>query len=237
MTKRYWWVIIVYIITLFAAVIYAPILYKLFSLSNTEAVIYGTVLSFIIGLIIILFIMKPAMKLERNEEGVPSTGMLIFWSITGVFMALAAQTIAASIETNLFGIEAGSENTSMIMDIARNTPIFMVIPMFFAPILEEIVFRKIIFGSLYKRMNFFFAALLSALVFGIIHQEPLHILIYASMGFIFAYLYVKTKRILVPIFVHMGMNSITVLLQYSLTPEDLERMQEELEQMQTIIGG
>src|SRR5699024_2637738 len=103
--------------------------------------------------------------------------------------------IAAMIETNLFGIEIESENTQMIMDISRQFPLFMIIPALIAPILEGVIFRKIIFGTFYKRMNFFLAALLSSFIFGVIHGEPVHLLVYASMGFVFAYLYVKTKRI------------------------------------------
>lgn len=163
-----------------------------------------------------------------------SLGSVILWSILGIFMALFAQGIAVTIEMELFGIDPGSENTQQIMDITRAAPLFMIIPAIIAPILEELIFRKIIFGSLYKRMNFFFAGLLSALIFGFIHGEPQHILIYASMGFVFAFLYVKTKRILVPIIVHAGMNTLVVLAQYSLSPEEIQR---QLDQLQMIFMG
>ena len=57
------------------------------------------------------------------------------------------------------------------------------------------------------------------------------------MGFVFAFVYIKTKRIMVPIIVHMAMNTITVIMQYSFTPEDLENMQKQLEEMFIFIGG
>jgi len=152
-------------------------------------------------------------------------------------MALIAQTIAGMIEIHILGIKTTSENTQILMDITRSIPIFMILTALIAPILEEIVFRKIIFGTLYKRTNFFIAGLISALIFGFVHGEPQHILIYASMGFVFAFLYVKTKRIIVPIIAHMAMNSLVVITQYSLTPEDIEKMQKQLEQMQIFIGG
>ena len=179
-------------------------------------------------------IMKPDMQMESVRDAA-SAGTVILWSVLGVFMALFSQGIAAMIEMELFGISPGSENTQQIMDISRAAPLFILIPAIIAPILEEIIFRKIIFGSLYKRMNFFFAGLLSALIFGFIHGEPQHILIYASMGFVFAFLYVKTKRILVPILVHAGMNTMVVLAQYSMTPEEIQK---QLDQLQMIfIGG
>lgn len=213
-----------------------PILVELFSITNPEMIIYLSVFSFALGLVIVLFLMKPDMELSDTREG-SKAGQIILWSILGIFMAYFAQAIAVTIELELFKIVPGSENTQQIMEIARMLPIFMIIPAIIAPILEEIIFRKIIFGALYKRMNFFIAALLSAFVFGIIHGEPEHILIYASMGLVFAYVYVKTKSILTPIIVHASMNSITVFLQYNLDPEDFKRMQEQFENLQFILIG
>lgn len=220
----------------FSVVLAKPLAIQL-SLDITSVIIYWSISSFILGLIIVLFIMKPDMQLG-SPRSASTIGEIVLWSVTGVFMAFFAQAAAVYIETNVFGISQGSANTQGIMDITRMAPLFMIIPMIIAPILEEIIFRKIIFGSLYKRTNFFIAGLLSAFIFGIIHGEPVHILIYAGMGFVFAYLYVKTKRIIVPIIVHMAMNSITVLLQYNLSPEDIEQMQQQLQDMQMIfIGG
>ncbi|OZU87361.1 CPBP family intramembrane metalloprotease [Virgibacillus indicus] len=236
MTKRYWWVIIAYIIMQFSGILFAPVLAAVFSISINEAATYWTIISFILGLIAVLILMKPDMQRPMHRDA-SSIGGIVLWSVLGLFMAYFSQGIAAMIEIELLGIDPGSENTQLIMDITRATPLFMIIPMFIAPILEEIIFRKIIFGSLYKKMNFFFAALLSSFIFGIIHGEPLHILIYASMGFVFAFLYVKTKRIIVPIIVHMALNSLVVLVQYNLSPEDLERMMKQLEEMQMILIG
>ncbi len=68
--------------------------------------------------------------------------------------------MAASIEIYILGIEPGSENT--VPDhggCPRSNALFILIPAIIAPILEEIIFRKIVFGTLYKRMNSIFAAL------------------------------------------------------------------------------
>ncbi|GAB3047077.1 lysostaphin resistance A-like protein [Virgibacillus ainsalahensis] len=236
MPKRYWWVILTYIIMQFSGIIGAPILYALFPISDFDAVIYWSIFSFAGALVVTLLLLKPDMKMGSQRDA-SSIGEIIVWSVLGVFMAFAAQTIAGVIEMELLGIDPGSENTQEIMDISRAAPIFMIIPAIIAPVLEEIIFRKIIFGSFYKRVNFFFAALLSALIFGFIHLDPTHILIYASMGFVFAFLYVKTKRIIVPIIVHAAMNTIVVIAQFGLSPEDIEDMQRQLEQMMIFIGG
>src|SRR5690625_8017898 len=103
--------------------------------------------------------------------------------------------ITANIEVYIFHIESYSENTENIMKITEIAPLFSIITVIIAPILEEVVFRKIIFGTLYKRMNFILAGIISAVIFGLIHLDPTHLLIYTAMGLVFAYLYVKTKQI------------------------------------------
>lgn len=220
----------------FSGILFAPLLFATLPISEFQAVIYWTIFSFTAGMIVILFIMKPYMQPSMTRDAA-KPGTVVLWIISGVAMAYIARMIAGVIEVQLLGITQGSANTQMIMDITRQAPLFMVITAIVAPIVEEIVFRQIIFGSLYKKVNFFWAALISAFVFGIIHGEPEHILIYSSMGFVLAYLYVKTKRILVPIIVHMTLNSISVLIQLSLSPEDIEKMQQQLEQVQTILIG
>lgn len=236
MNKRYWYVILTYIVMQFSSVIFIPVLIKQFSIDGFQAFIYWNMFSFVAGLFIILSFMLPDMK-KPKAPGAATIGGILIWSISGIFIAYVAQIIAALIEMNVLGIKPGSENTAVIMDISRAAPIFIIIPTLIAPILEEIIFRKIIFGALYTRSNFFIAAIISSLIFGLIHGEPAHMLVYTTMGFVFAALYVKTKRIIVPIIAHMGMNSIAVIAQYSVDPEEIERMLKELEQLQMIFLG
>lgn len=165
---------------------------------------------------------KKNLQEEKLSHPLP-LGKIIGWTALGIVLAWGAQLIAILIETNLLGINEGSENTESIIDITRMNPLFFIIPVFTAPILEELIFRKIIFGTLYKRMNFFLAVLISSFLFGILHLELQHILIYFAMGVALAYVYVKTKRIIVPILVHMGMNALVVISQLAIPAEELEK--------------
>lgn len=196
-----------------------------------------SIFSFAAALIIILFLLKPDMK-QGSERNAAGAGSVVLWCFIGVFMAYMAQYAAVIIETFVLGIKPGSENTMQIMEIARAAPIFIIIPAIIAPILEEIIFRKIIFGSFYKRTNFFIAALASSIIFGLVHMDVTHIITYTAMGLVFAFLYVHTNRIIVPIVAHMAMNTITVIAQFSIDPEELERMLKQWESIQMIfIGG
>ena len=82
-------------------------------------------------------------------------------------------------------------------------------------------------------MNFFFAALISSLIFSIAHGELEHLILYGAMGFTFAFLYIKTKRILVPIFTHVAMNTIVVIMQLN----QKRYIVVDTDKFDTIIGG
>lgn len=228
MTRRYIYVMLTYIIMQFSVFLAVPLLVFVFHVDPTLANIYWSVFSFTVGLLVVLWFLKPDMQMRADPEAA-GIGAIILWSILGVFMAILSQRIALLIEMDILGISPGSENTQGIMSMARAAPIFIILPAILAPILEEIIFRKIIFGSLYKKMNFFFASLISSLIFAVVHTDFTHILMYAAMGFVFAFLYVQTKRIIVPILVHAGMNSLVVLVQYSIDPEEMQKMLDELQ--------
>lgn len=214
----------------------APILHFGFGIEMLDAAVYAYIGSFIVALIMILSLMKNDLKEEKLKHPL-SIGQIIGWSVAGLFLAWIAQAIAVTIEMELFGIDPASENTEVIVDFTRSNILFILIPAIIAPILEEIIFRKILFGTFYKKMNFFIAALLSSLIFAVLHLDFTHLLIYATMGFVFAFLYVQTKRIIVPIIVHMAINTIAVLGQLLIDPEMLEKMEQMQKNIQLILLG
>lgn len=196
---------------------------------------YWIIFSFFIALVLVLFFMRKDMKENidaRNQASIPSS---VGWAIAGVFLALFAQSIAGAIE-NMLGIETGSENTQQILSLIEHVPFVIFVSSVIGPILEEIIFRKIIFGSLYKRFNFFISALISSIIFGLAHFELVHIILYSAMGFTFAFLYVKTKRIIVPIFAHVAMNTLVVIIQL-VYRDEIDGMLKEMENVQGFIGG
>ena len=241
MKKNYWSILITYIAMQFSVIIGAPLMLAFFSSMDIPlerakvlATGYWIVISFILATIITLFLLRHERN-NRSLTGQASVGISIGWAIGGVFLALFSQSIAGNIE-QLLGIPTGSENTQNILNLIETVPAVMLASSVLGPILEEIVFRKIVFGTLHKRLNFFLSALISSLIFAVAHMEFIHILLYTAMGFTFAYLYVKTKRILVPIFAHVTMNTLVVLIQ-SIFKEDILKYMEELNKVQSFIGG
>lgn len=242
MKKEYWIILIVYIGMQLSSFFGIPFMGYLLDLtgksypdSQLMSVAYWLVVSFTTALIITLFLLRKEMKPSVNERSGTSLWGSIAWAIFGVFLALFAQSIAANIE-RLMGIDVRSENTKAIIKLIEAFPFAIIVSSIFGPILEEIVFRKIIFGGLYKRFNFFISAIISSVVFALAHMEPQHTLLYAAMGFTFAFLYVKTKNILVPMFAHVAMNTFVVIVQ-SVFKDDIEKMLHDAEKIQSFIGG
>lgn len=192
------------------------------------------VASFLITLILVLWILRKEYS-QNNTRDKTDISTSVFWAVFGLFIALFAQGFAGAIES-MMGIKTGSENTQQIVRIIESFPVMIFVSSIIGPILEEIVFRKIIFGTLYQRLNFFLSALISSVIFSLAHMELEHTLLYSAMGFTFAFLYVKTKRIIVPIFAHVAMNTFVVLVQ-SVFKEDINRYIEQSEKIQSFIGG
>lgn len=230
MNKDYGWILITYILMHLSGFIGGPLLAAL-GVPHHLILSVWTVVSFSAASLVVLVLLWRSTyrnAIERQQP-VPLFRAAV-WSVLGVFMAYAAQYAGIIIET-LLGIPQGSENTQQVIGLVETFPIVILSVAVFGPFLEEIVFRKIIFGSLYEKMPFFAAALISSLIFSAAHWEWEHTILYAAMGFTFAYLYVKTKRIIVPIVAHVAMNSFVVLMQYVFADEIEEMIRLQQEQM------
>ena len=181
-----------------------------------------------IAAIIFLLIILPKKNFFQVFKGKKSSiGNSVLWGFIGFFLALGGQMLAGAIEIAI-GIEPGSDNTAILSDIAKVSPIIIISIVLFAPFLEEIIFRRVIFGGVYQKTNFWIAAIVSALVFAAVHNEFEHLLIYMMPAFVFSYLYYRTKRILTPMIAHLLMNGFVVILNLNL--EKIQQWQEDMKQ-------
>ncbi len=119
--------------------------------------------------------------------------------------APAAQVWWESLDERLlFGSSAAAVTTSLDAVVG-------------APIVEEIIFRGILFGGLYGRWGFWPAALGSSLVFASVHgygfDGSLSVII---TGVLLCWLYARTGRLWAPMLVHGFINGTVVLSQWSI---------------------
>ncbi|MFC5592118.1 CPBP family intramembrane glutamic endopeptidase [Sporosarcina soli] len=173
---------------------------------------------------------KKFMQVFKGKKA--SIGSIFLWGIIGFFLAMGGQMLAASIES-MFGVTPGSDNTALLTDIAKTSPIVIISMVLFAPLLEELVFRRVIFGGIYMKTNFWIATLVSAVVFAAVHNELEHLLIYTMPALVFAYLYYRTKSILTPMIAHGLMNGFVVVVQ--LNYDKLQRYIEEMEKVKQAV--
>jgi uncharacterized protein len=231
------YILITYIVMQLSAFIFSPLLFIYFNKqadTGEQAILLtsGWWIFISMGIaVVITFIFgyrdKLFFDILKGEKS--SILVSIIWGVIGFFMVLIGQSMASMIETAL-GIEAGSQNTADLISISKVAPVAIFAIAIFAPILEEIIFRRVIFGSLIKPTNFFIAGAVSAIVFAIIHLDFTHILLYAVSGFIFAFLYYKTKRLLTSIIAHMLLNGFVVLVNLNSTK--IEQFLEKIQKMQ-----
>ena len=184
--------------------------------------------TFMMGILSLIIIFVLAMKnrdffhVYKGEKA--TIPQAIGWGIIGFFLVFFGQSIGAYIETEILGIEAGSENTATFIEIAKAAPIMILVIALIGPILEELVFRRVIFGSLIQVQGFWISAIISGIIFAAIHFDFTHILLYTICGLVFAFLYHKTKRLLTSIIAHVLLNSFVVFVQFN-----IERIQQYLE--------
>ncbi|WP_414839620.1 lysostaphin resistance A-like protein [Carnobacterium sp. TMP28] len=179
---------------------------------QTEALIYGSIFSFTTGALVMLVLNRKS-TIKNSLTLSPSAPWkeVLMWGLIGTLMAFASQFIATLIESQILGLTMESANTQNLLATINKYPYYLIIVSIMAPIMEEFVFRKVIFGFFYDLTGVVGAAVISSLLFAFIHADS-HILLYSSMGFVFSYLYVKTKNIAAPIIAHVLMNTSVVLL-------------------------
>lgn len=181
---------------------------------QTEAYIYGTLFSFSLGAIAMLLLNRKS-TIRNSLTSAPSLPKkrVLYWGIAGIPLVILVQYLANLIEIFMLDLPLNSANTQSILVIVESYPIYMIIVSIMGPIMEEFVFRKVIFGFLYDLTGGIGAAVISSLIFAFMHFDG-HILLYSAMSFVFCFLYTKTKNIAAPIITHVTMNTLVMLVNF-----------------------
>lgn len=138
---------------------------------------------------------------------------------------LLACLYSASIVLSTFASFMSNTTTSAnqldVSNSVRMNPYLMIVTtLVFAPIVEEMLFRGVIFRTLRSRCSFLVAAFVSCLAFGFIHvsdslfnmqfYDVWYIFVYAGIGFFLAMAYEKTDSIYGSMLLHFLNNLIAV---------------------------
>lgn len=134
----------------------------------------------------------------------------IYYIIFGTLALVLLQWLSSYIEIKFLRQPSYSANTGYLLTVLAKYPYYLVNIVIFAPIMEEFVFRKVLFADLGSVIDPIGAALASSLLFSLAHQDG-HYLTYAGIGLVLCLLYARTGRLRIPILAHSLMNLLIIL--------------------------
>ena len=79
------------------------------------------------------------------------------------------------------------------------------------PVVEELVYRGIVFNRLSEWLPMWAVVIISSLLFGLLHFNPIQIAYATVFGLIFAWQYLRSRNIWIPIVGHLVFNSANAI--------------------------
>lgn len=162
-----------------------------------------------IPLMALLIRTVPASHIEQKKM---SAGHWII-AFLMCYGAMYISNLLGNFLTQFIGILKGSPVSNTILEIATtsNLPVNFFIMVICAPIAEEFVFRKLLVDRTVKYGEGV-AVLFSGLMFGLFHGNLNQFAYAFTLGVCFAFIYVKTGKIIYSILMHMTINFMGSIL-------------------------
>lgn len=143
--------------------------------------------------------------------------LLTFLMALGIYYVLTV-AINAIVLTVTSGVD--NPNDPAVMELVEENGAFRAAVIFMAPIVEEILFRGVLFGGVRKKSRVL-AYVLSMLMFALCHVWQyavlagdwtvlIYVLQYLPVGFALAWGYERSRSIWVPIGMHMMINAMSL---------------------------
>ena len=175
---------------------------------------------YVIAIPVSLLIMRklPAQKPEDNKLG--GKNFLVFLPIC-FFLMYSGNIIGTLLSFVFSGGMAQNELLDFVMD---TSPLKVLVMVILAPMLEEYVCRKQIIDRT-RQYGEKTAVFLSALVFGLLHQNLFQFFYAFALGLVFAYIYIRTGRLRYTILLHGIVNFMgSVVAPWILSLVDMETL-------------
>ena len=160
---------------------------------------------FVIGLLAVIVAVAPL-----GKDAFPALGLRpANWKYP-VFGALG--TLFLSVAVSQIGIEP--QGMKQVIDVVREPHeliLSLLLLSVLAPIVEELVFRGLLYGWIAGRWGGTPALIVSSLAFAAAHWEPAHIILVLPLGFLFGWLRRRTDSLLPSLFSHIVNNGFALL--------------------------
>ncbi|WP_284640996.1 CPBP family intramembrane glutamic endopeptidase [Paenibacillus silviterrae] len=156
----------------------------------------------LISIIAVIYLLKDEIKFFDFQQLISKEIMLKAW--LGIQVGVYAHAACAL----MFPAEI-----NLTEQLLSNYAVMAVNIVLIGPIIEEIVYRKIIFGFLHQKFGFFSGAVLSSLLFSLAHFSMQRALAYFAVGMILCYISYKQSSNLPNIYAHIILNYAAILAQ------------------------
>jgi membrane protease YdiL (CAAX protease family) len=160
---------------------------------------------FLIGLLAVIVAVAPLGKAAFPALGLRPAN----WKYP-VFGALG--TLFLSVAVSQIGIEP--QGMKQVIDVVREPHeliLSLLLLSVLAPVVEELVFRGLLYGWIAGRWGGTPALVVSSLAFAAAHWEPAHVILVLPLGFLFGWLRRRTDSLLPSLFSHIVNNGFALL--------------------------
>lgn len=143
---------------------------------------------------------KSSFKANQTLVGVLCIMFFVIWFYGQITGALIFRVVG----------DASFLDYQKVVDTRPVMSIFLVL--FVAPVMEELFFRGIIYGTMRKYLNAWVALFVSAFLFSVTHGTLVHLFGTFVFGLFAAIIMDLTNSIKWPILIHFGYNFLTLIL-------------------------
>ncbi len=146
-------------------------------------------------------------------ENRPKWYIYLLWAVIGALTA-SVLTYIFNI-TGLIADPAYQEAADGLFTASPYMSVLIIMYCIISPTIEETLFRFLLFGFINKKTGRPIAAILvSAVVFGLYHLNPVQILYGFLMGLVIAVSYHRNRNLLVPIVTHASANAVALVIAF-----------------------
>jgi membrane protease YdiL (CAAX protease family) len=142
----------------------------------------------------------------------PTEVRTILLGITALLILRIGTAVQLILTNQTKHVQAGFEHFDVVTKAPTLTTLTIALAVLsmviLGPIVEELIFRGLLFGALAPRLGVLASALITALIFGAVHGDLVLFPTLAALGFVAALAYAATGNLWVPITLHMLNNAL-----------------------------
>lgn len=182
--------------------------------SKTNQLIVDGFMALFIGLMLAIIWWAHRTYEAYNQLGQPA-GIKVGWIIGGYLAIILGMDVLSYLNQLIYHQTETANNAALGSMLGHNeviTIVFCFSAVVLSPIAEEFIFRGTLTNMFFKRGNIWPKVILSGVIFSKVHMStnPISFLMYAYMGMVLPYVYLRTDDIRNSIAIHMINNAIAM---------------------------